>query len=62
MALLKLSRIIKSVYDSLLSLMVNGWMSGSYTGAVLTEEYYSVSVVPAADSRMRGSDSQLELI
>jgi len=62
MALLKLSRILKSVYNSLLSLMVNGWMSGSYTGAVLTGEYHSVNTVPGTDSGLPGRDSQLELI
>lgn len=37
-----LSRTLKTAYQSTLGLIAGGWMSGSYTGAVLTEEYLSV--------------------
>ncbi|MTI62411.1 hypothetical protein [Methylophaga sp.] len=53
MALLKLSRVLKAVYDGLLSLMTNGWMSGSYTGAVLTEEYHAVNAALETDSALQ---------
>lgn len=36
------SRTLKTAYQSILGLITGGWMSGSYTGAVLTEEYLSV--------------------
>ncbi len=35
------SRTLKTAYQSILGLVAGGWMSGSYTGAVLTEEYLS---------------------
>lgn len=35
------SRTLKTAYQSMLGLVAGGWMSGSYTGTVLTEEYLS---------------------
>ena len=35
------SRTLKTAYQSILGLITGGWMSGSYTGTVLTEEYLS---------------------
>jgi len=45
----KLSRNMKAVYDILVHLVINGWMSGSYTGAVLTECSHSVKGAGRAD-------------
>lgn len=41
MNLRALSSTIKVLNDGLVELMLNGWMSGSYTGAVLTTECHS---------------------
>jgi hypothetical protein len=33
--------MLKTAYQSIHGFVAGGWMSGSYTGAVLTEEYLS---------------------
>lgn len=40
MGLLRLSRVLGIMTDTLIGIVVNGWMSGAYTGAVLTEQYH----------------------
>ncbi|GAB4303233.1 MAG: hypothetical protein Kow0083_14370 [Methylophaga sp.] len=40
MGLLRLSRVLGIMTDTLIGIVVNSWMSGAYTGAVLTEQYH----------------------
>lgn len=56
-----LSLTLKTLNDSLVELMLNGWMSGSYTGAVLTTECHSESESGDAVKALPGSFLSLTL-
>jgi len=47
----RFSRQLKALTDNLVALVANGWMSGSYTGALLTEGCQLVADKPEKNAQ-----------
>lgn len=56
-----LSRSLKTLNYSVVELMLNGWMSGSYTGAVLTADCHSETESGEVEKALPGSIHSLTL-